>query len=341
MRERERLMQQSRIFCPHSGYDDITMFAMMGNGKHPDLVVLRSQLVNNTHNGLNASALHSLVQLNESRLTGNHMNGLHVHAGAGDVSVSRSRLDANAMNGANLTYAGGLKEFNQTTLSANGLYGLVVAYTTRQEMANLFQNTTLNDSRVEHNGLGGVWLGAYCNASNITVNASVVRANRLVGLLVDSCASSVRQANERNHWYVKYWQPQQHQQQQQQQAIWRYANVNISWCLFEANGLDGVRMPAVQHMIGVVTNNTFRAHERGGGLLITANDDSNNNNMDDDSVARNVSLQIMYNVFERNSGRYALSVAVNERADRTAQAINVTFNRFEQNAIGTGLVRNF
>ncbi len=196
--ERERLMQQSRIFCPHSGYDDITMYAMTGSAKHPDLVVLRSLLVNNTHSGLNATAMHSLVQLNDTQLSGNALDGLHVQAGAGDVSVSRSRLDHNGRNGANLTYAGGLKEFNHSTISHNGLYGLVVSYGVQQERDNLFQNTTLNDTHVEYNAWGGVWLGAYCNASNVTVNASTVRGNRLVGLLIESCSSP-----ELVDWYVE------------------------------------------------------------------------------------------------------------------------------------------
>ena len=60
----------------------------------------------------------------------------------------------------------------------------------RQEMQNLFQNTTINGSIIELNKLGGAYLGSYCNMSNITVNGSVFRENLQDGLTIESCGST-------------------------------------------------------------------------------------------------------------------------------------------------------
>ena len=99
------------------------MFAMIGQLKHPDLVIKNSYFVNNSMNGINSTSLHSLIQINETTLSGNGMDGLHVRGGAGDVSFYHSKVESNTLNGINITYAGGLKEFNYSTVSNNGLYG--------------------------------------------------------------------------------------------------------------------------------------------------------------------------------------------------------------------------
>jgi hypothetical protein len=321
--QKEHNLQQARIFCPYSGYDDITMYAMIGNVKHPDLIVKNSLFINNSHSGINATGLHSLVQLNETTLKNNHMNGLHVQAGAGDVSLYHCNIESNSMNGINISYAGGLKEFNYTNIYNNGLYGININYDVQQEFDNIFQNTTINGSIIESNYLGGVLIGGYCNNSNITVNATIFRNNQENGIVIESCKSA-----EGTDWYwleaeerpvVKY-------------KRWinvtdiKYAHVNISWNLFESNRLNAIKINQIQNMMGVITNNTIRSHTK-GGLLITAN------NSRTDTLIRNVSMQIMYNRFYNNSGRYALNVALNQLAERQAQAINITFNRFEYNDI--------
>jgi hypothetical protein len=119
----QQQLKQARIFCPYASYDDITMFAMIGQLKHPDLVIKDSYFVNNSMNGINSTSLHSLIQINETTLSGNGMDGLHVRGGAGDVSLYHSKIESNTLNGINITYAGGLKEFNYSTVSNNGLYG--------------------------------------------------------------------------------------------------------------------------------------------------------------------------------------------------------------------------
>lgn len=162
---------------------------MIGVLKNPDLLVSQSHFYNNSLNGVNATNLHSLVQFNETVVASNQMNGVHVQAGAGDVSFYHSHVTDNCMNGVNLTYAGGLKEFNFTRIANNGLYGVYVNYNVTQEFDNIFQNTTVNGSLVEMNALGGVFIGSYCNYSNITVNATVFRLNREDGLVIEACRS--------------------------------------------------------------------------------------------------------------------------------------------------------
>jgi hypothetical protein len=185
----QQQLRQSRIFCPFSGYDDITMYAMVGDTKHPDLTMLNVHFINNSLNGINATSLHSKIQLNETRIVSNHMSGLHIHGGAGDVSLYHCTVEKNAMNGINMTYAGGLKEFNYTLVKNNGLYGIYADYDVEQEMDNIFQNTTVNSSVIEDNVLDGIWLGSYCNQSNITVNGSIIRNNNENGIVIKSCRS--------------------------------------------------------------------------------------------------------------------------------------------------------
>lgn len=76
-----------------------------------------------------------------------------------------------------------------------------------------------------------------------------------------------------------------------------------------------------------MTNNTFTGHRK-GALLITPGD-----MRVADNLIRNVSLNITYNLFYNNSGRYALNVGLNPQADRRIQNINITFNRFEHNTM--------
>lgn len=187
--QKEVEVSQTRIACPYSAYDEITMYAMVGVLKHPDLLVRNSHFHNNSLNGVNATGLHSLIQFNETLLSHNHMNGLHVQAGAGDISFYHSDIASNSMNGVNITYAGGLKEFNYTRIFNNGLYGIYVNYNVTQEFDNIFQNTTLNGSLVELNAFGGVFIGPYCNYSNITVNGTIFRYNREDGLVIEACRS--------------------------------------------------------------------------------------------------------------------------------------------------------
>lgn len=182
-------LSQTQIACPYSAYDEITMYAMVGVLKNPDLLVKNSHFVNNSLNGVNATNLHSLIQFNETVLASNRMNGLHVQAGAGDVSFYHSHVSDNAMNGVNITYAGGLKEFNYTRVQNNGLYGIYVDFNVTQEFDNIYQNTTLNGSVIEMNALGGVFIGSYCNYSNITINGTAFRLNREDGLVIESCRS--------------------------------------------------------------------------------------------------------------------------------------------------------
>lgn len=128
---------------------------MIGNAKDPDLLVKDSSFHSNSHSGVNASSLHSLVQLNGTDLISNQLNGLQVHGGAGDVSLNHCKVESNGHNGVNVTYAGGRKEFNYTRVNENRLYGIYVDYNVDQEMDNLFQNTTINGSVVEYNQMGG------------------------------------------------------------------------------------------------------------------------------------------------------------------------------------------
>jgi hypothetical protein len=324
MDQKQHDLQQSRIFCPYSNYDDITMFAMVGELKHPDLLIKDSLFSNNSLSGINATNLHSLVQINQTSIRSNQMNGIHVQGGAGDLSLYHSEVEFNLMNGINMTYAGGLKEFNFSRISNNGLYGIYANYDVVQEFDNIFQNTTLNSSFIEFNQLGGVYLGSYCNHSNITINATTFRSNLEDALVIEACKSA-----DGEDWYflnpldrVKV----NYKRYMNLTMLIKYSHVNISWNLFDNNRLHGLKIIGIQNMIGVIGNNTFMNHKK-GALLITANTSRT------DSVIRNVSMQIHYNNFFNNSGRYALNVALNEFADRSAQAINITFNRFENNYI--------
>jgi hypothetical protein len=104
-----------------------------------------------------------------------------------------------------------------------------------------------------------------------------------------------------------------------------YTVLNISWTIFEANRLNGLKIEGIQNMVGMITNNTIREHKK-GGVLITGND-----SVAGDTLLRNVSLTILYNHFHNNSGRYALNVACNLQAHHFVQNINITFNKFTQN----------
>lgn len=318
--------ERTRISCPYSAYDEITMFAMIGTLKHADLLVRASHFVNNSLNGVNATNLHSLVQFNESSLAHNHMNGLHVQAGAGDVSFYHSSVESNSMNGVNITYAGGLKEFNYTRIFNNGLYGVYIDYNVTQEFDNIFQNTTFNGSHVEANVYGGVFIGAYCNQSNITVNGTIFRSNQEDGLVIEACKSA-----EAVDWY--HLDPYERNLAKFDQRFSlrrrqiRFTHLNVSWNEFDSNRLNGLKIVSVKNMIGVITNNSFSGHRK-GALLITPSDLSV-----PDNLVRNVSINITHNLFYNNSGRYALNVAVNELADWRVQSINITFNRFEMNRI--------
>ena len=303
------------------------MFAMIGDLKSPDLLVRQSNFEANYLNGVNATGLHSLIQLNETSISSNLMNGLQVHGGAGDVSLYHCSIQNNLMNGVNITYAGGLKELNYTTVKHNRLYGVYINYNVQQEMQNIFQNTTINSSLIESNVLGGAFLSSYCNQSNITINGSIFRNNLQDGLIIESCNSPdgvdwfyvepySRLGFKSNYIKLPYIN-----------RTIRYAHVNISWNQFEANRLNGLKIVQIQNMIGIITNNTFSLHEK-GALLITANSDKTS-----DSLIRNVSMKIQFNTFYANSGRYALNVGLNSLADQQWQSINVTFNRFEQNDI--------
>ena len=171
--------------------------------------------------------------------------------------------------------------------------------------------------------LGGAYFGGFCNHSNITVNASIFRNNQEDALVIGSCASP-----DGVDWYTldELDRPKVNYKRYLKLDV-RYTHLNISWNLFESNRLNGLKILAVQNMIGVITNNTFTNHRR-GALLITANSSRLG-----DSLIRNVSIQIYYNKFYNNSGRYALNVACNDLSNKWAQSINVTFNRFEYNTI--------
>lgn len=320
----QQQLKQARVFCPFASFDDITMYAMVGNLKHPDLSIRNSYFVNNSMNGINSTSLHSMVQLNQTTVSNNGLDGLHVHGGAGDVSLYHSKIESNTLNGVNITYAGGLKEFNYTHVNNNGLYGIYINYEVRQEMDNIFQNTTLNSSHIALNHYGGVFIGQYCNQSNITVNATVFRENKQDGLVIESCRSAdavdwfyldpVERLAFKTNSYKRFYN----------RTIY-YAHLNVSWNKFDANRLNGLKIVAVQNMIGIITNNTFSNHRK-GALLITANQSKLG-----DSLIRNVSIKIQFNKFMNNSGRYALNVALNEHAHKLTQTINITFNRFEHN----------
>jgi len=182
------LLQKARIFCPNSSdEDEITMYAMVGNVKHPDLVIRNALFANNSLNGINATNIHSRIQLNYTHIANNqHLSGLHVHSGAGDVLLYHCRIEDNRLNGINITYAGGFKEFNYTLIKNNGGYGVFIDYKVKQERKNLFQNTTFNSSQIELNKFAGVLLGSYCNSSNVTINATKFLYNRQDGLVINS-----------------------------------------------------------------------------------------------------------------------------------------------------------
>lgn len=291
----EQQLKQARIFCPFANYDDITMYAMIGNLKHPDLVVKNSFFVNNSMNGINSTSLHSLVQLNQTTISNNGQNGLTVHGGAGDISLYHCKLESNELNGVNITYAGGLKEFNYTQVNKNGLYGIFINYDVQQEMDNIFQNTTLNSSHISFNKYSGVYIGQYCNQSNITVNATLFKENNENGLLIESCKSA-----EAEDWF--YLEPFErlsfklNTYRRFYNRTYRYVHLNISWNQFDANRLNGLQINECQNMIGIITNNTFRNHRK-GALLITANQSKIS-----DSLIRNVSIKIQFNRFVNNSG---------------------------------------
>lgn len=306
---------KTRIACPYTDLDDITMYAMIGPSKNADLLIKNSQFVNNSFNGINATNLHSLVQLNQSLISNNYLNGLHVQAGAGDISLYQSEVSSNSMNGINITYSGGLKEFNYSRIHNNALYGIYINFNVEQEFDNVFQNTTLNSSLIELNMLGGVYIGAYCNQSNITVNSSVFLHNQENGLLIDSC--------DQDRWFVQY--TPDYGFKQFLNRSYFFTNLNVSWNLFDSNRLNGIKINALQNMIGIVTNNTFQNHKK-GAMLITANNSRY-------SINRNVSLLITNNLFRQNSGRYCINIGLNNLADIKTQSINVTFNHFKDNVI--------
>ena len=99
LNQKQHELKQARIFCPYSNYDDITMYAMIGNLKNPDLVIKNSVFSRNSINGINATGLHSLVQINETTIANNQMNGIHVQGGAGDLSLYHCKVESNSMNG--------------------------------------------------------------------------------------------------------------------------------------------------------------------------------------------------------------------------------------------------
>ena len=304
IKEEQRLLQQGRIYCPLSSMDEITMFAMVGPSKHPDLVLKNTQLTHNFNNGLNCTSAQSLIQLNETILAHNQLNGLTIYAGAGDVSLSHCLIENNYLNGINLTYAGGLKEFNYTRISNNSLNGVYIKFSKEFEAQNIFQNTTFNSSLINENFLDGVRIGSYCGGpSNITINSSVVKSNSANGLVIESCNNELLNDNR----------------------TLALITLNISWSEFDSNRLNGLNINFAQNLTGLITNNTFRSHFK-GALSISANDSLA-------SMHWNLSLKIEYNSFVENSGRYALNVGTNPLADRDCQLIEVKFNRFENNYI--------
>ena len=123
-----------------------------------------------------------------------------------------------------------ISKHNQHSLSP----GIYVNYDLiKQSMDNIFQNTTLNGSLIEHNALGGVFLGAYCNKSNITVNGTAFVANRQDGLTIESCHSDSSdwfwvepldhlKLQPKFFWYKHHWL----------NKTIHYAHLNISWNLF-------------------------------------------------------------------------------------------------------------
>ena len=305
------LLQKARIFCPNSSdEDEITMFAMIGNVKHPDLVIRKALFANNSLNGINATNIHSRIQLNYTHIAGNqHLSGLHVHSGAGDVLLYQCRVENNHLNGINITYAGGYKEFNYTLVKNNGGYGVYIDYKVQQERKNLFQNTTFNSSQIEMNTFTGVWLGSYCNRSNVTINSTRFLYNKQDGLIINSCN------DPKAIWYTN-------KTRLNETAI--YMQVNISWNLFEGNRLHGLKIPSIENFVGNMSNNTFRGHAK-GAFIIT----SNKQNRLSDTLIRNVTLDISYNYFHNNSGRYAVCLELNEQ--NRNHFINFTYNRLEYN----------
>ncbi|RNA26979.1 bark beetle isoform X1 [Brachionus plicatilis] len=306
---------KTRLACPYTHLDEITMYAMIGPSKNPDLLIKHSQFVNNSLNGINATNLHSLVQLNQSLISHNHLNGLHVQAGAGDISLYHSQILSNSMNGINITYAGGLKEFNYSRIHNNALYGIYINYNVDQEFDNVFQNTTINSSTIDSNMLAGVHIGPYCNQSNITINSTIFSNNQENGLVIESC--------DQDRWYVQL-TPNLGFRQFFNRTFF-FTNLNISWNLFDSNRLNGLKIAFLQNMVGIVTNNTFQSHKK-GAMLITANHSRL-------SMSRNVSLLITNNLFRHNSGRYCINIGSNNLADIQTQSVNVTYNKFENNFI--------
>ena len=100
--------------------------------------------------------------------------------------------------------------------------------------------------------------------------------------------------------------------------------VNISWNLFEGNRLNGLKIPSIQSFVGIITNNTFRNHAK-GAFIIT----SDKKHRLTDALIRNVTLDICYNYFHNNSGRYAASLELDEQ--NRNHFINFTYNRLEWN----------
>ncbi|KAI3378328.1 hypothetical protein SNEBB_011077 [Seison nebaliae] len=331
--------------------DEMTLFLTTSSHSNgaSDITIENSIISQNYQNGINITNSHSLVRLSNVEIERNDGTGLLLNDGATDLHVIHSIIRMNEDSGINMTYSGGEKFINNSIIEQNGRNGIIMKSTSihqsnKQPMTKLSnrygrlieikQNLTLSNTKIINNRKNGLLLHPYCrHNSNLTINNTLFKGNDYSGLMIISCDSTNRQwlpfriipphFDELNKRYVKEWHSVPLTNETKNLMI------NISWSTFDENERYGIIIPNIQLMVGRITNNSFQNTKYGASITIRTN---SSNHFNDLVNWMNVSLNVAYNRFHNNSGRYVVELSTREWSI-SPQFIRFHYNEFKWNNV--------
>ncbi|XP_054714634.1 protein bark beetle-like [Uloborus diversus] len=287
-------------FIPVKGHDASFVIEILANqGKAYDLNITKSNISNNQGKGVTIEDMRSGVLVNESSITeNNYLAGLDVSGGSGDVMVNNSIISLNKGDGINITYAGGFIHIDQTSIANNEGRGF--SFWSNETSNHKCHNYTahITKSEIVSNGLYGILIGNQCVSNpvwNISMNS--FRSNEDSGLLISSCWK-IRKAGVRSKIYVTHNE------------------------FIDSNHL-ALKMSPVLHSHVIIEHNQFKRHKRGVIFM---------NGLDDDDFFKAFAeVEIQYNYFTHNYGKFVANIGVAQGT--SAQKMLFYKNELENNVI--------
>ncbi|XP_034245120.1 protein bark beetle isoform X3 [Thrips palmi] len=275
-----------------------------GYRKSYDLNVTGTTIADNNGRGIAAENLRSQIHVHQSSVSNNnHVAGVHVLGGAADVNITDSRIAFNMGDGVNISYTGGSRNISYSWLSSNKGYGMAVWLNDSKYMDHVafHQETVIAYSEIYKNLDTGILVGNFCGPSFVNITGNGFNNSLNTALEILSC--------------------------------WK-ANVSIPTKLqighntFVQNKRLGIKMKPVLNMKGKIEYNHFTEHAYGGLLIRNPRIEG-----EEHQELLPVSLTVQYNDFSNNKGVFAVSLGLNQYAEKGTQYLLFTRNFVRYNRI--------